>query len=54
MYFYNGKLLQARPVFTFYQNDRRLHIATKAEAEAIRKEIFISNMLYTTKSPVSI
>jgi hypothetical protein len=49
MYFYNGKLLQARPVFTFYQNDRRLHIATHDEAGSIRKEIFISNLLYGCK-----
>lgn len=48
MYFYNGKLLQARPVFTFYQNDRRLHIATHDEAESIRKEIFIDDLLYRT------
>ncbi len=41
MYFYKGKLIQARPVFTFYENDRRLHIATKQEAEDIRKEIFL-------------
>jgi hypothetical protein len=46
MFFYNGKLLQARPVFTFYKNDRHLHIATHNEAENIRKEIFISNLLY--------
>jgi len=50
MYFYNGKLLQARPVFTFYENDRRLHIATHDEAESIRKEIFIDDLLYRGKN----
>ena len=45
LYFYKGNLIQARPVFTFYENDRRLHIATKQEAEYIRKEIFLGKLL---------
>jgi poly-gamma-glutamate capsule biosynthesis protein CapA/YwtB (metallophosphatase superfamily) len=49
LYFYKGNLIQARPVFTFYQNDYRLHIATKTETEAIMKEIFSERLLYYQK-----
>ena len=45
LYFYKGKLIQAQPVYTFYENDRRLHIATETEAEDIRKEIFLGPLL---------
>lgn len=49
MYFYNGRLIQAKPIFTFYGNDRRLHIANKTETEQIRKEIFIDSLIYRKK-----
>jgi poly-gamma-glutamate capsule biosynthesis protein CapA/YwtB (metallophosphatase superfamily) len=46
LYFYNGKLIQARPVFTFRHTDQQQTIAASEEARAIKKEIFIDSLLY--------
>jgi poly-gamma-glutamate synthesis protein (capsule biosynthesis protein) len=49
LYFFNGKLILARPVFTFLQSNMQRHIATAQEEEGIIKEIFISKLLYSQK-----
>lgn len=45
-YFYDGKLVQTIPVYTFMKDNRQQSIATKEEREAMEKAIFVDSMLY--------
>ncbi len=45
-YFYNGKLVQSIPVFTFISNERRPVKADLQQIKSIRKNIYNKNLLY--------
>ena len=45
-YIYNGKVVQSVPVYTWISNKRRPEIATKAQADAIKKLIFPDKLIY--------
>lgn len=45
-YFWNGKLVQSVPVFTFMSDDRQPTIATFAQASAIKQTVFHDELLY--------
>lgn len=45
-YIYDGKVVQSVPVYTWISNERRPVIATKAQADAIKKLIFPDRLIY--------
>jgi len=45
-YFYKGKMIQAIPIFTFITSDFHPDLATPAQVQAIKKEIFRDEFLY--------
>lgn len=45
-YIYNGKVVQSVPIYTWISNKRRPEIATKAQANAIKKLIFPDKLIY--------
>ena len=45
-YFYNGKLIQTIPVYTFMKDNRQQAIATKDEREQMQKLILVDSLLY--------
>lgn len=45
-YFYKGRLIQSVPIFTFMAMNRKPTIATKKEADAIKKVIYSDALLY--------
>lgn len=45
-YFYNGKLVQTIPVYTFMRDNRQPSIATKQEREQMQKLILVDSLLY--------
>lgn len=45
-YIYNGKMVQSVPVYTWISNHRRPEIATKKQADDIKKIIFPDRLIY--------
>ena len=45
-YIYGGKVVQSVPVYTWISNERRPVVATKAQADAIKKLIFPDRLIY--------
>jgi poly-gamma-glutamate capsule biosynthesis protein CapA/YwtB (metallophosphatase superfamily) len=45
-YFYNGRLIQSEPAFTYISSDRRPVMATPDQIVAIKKNIYSSALLY--------
>lgn len=45
-YFYKGKLIQSKPIYTFISDKRRPELATKKQIKAIKKEIFTDKLIY--------
>ncbi|HAI75571.1 MAG TPA: hypothetical protein DCM08_04930 [Microscillaceae bacterium] len=48
-YFYKGKIVQSVPVYTFIDDTHRPDIATAAQAQAIRKAIYLDRLLFHTQ-----
>ncbi len=46
LYFYNGKLIQTVPVFTYMPDNRQQRVATEAEANEMKKVVYLDNKLY--------
>jgi poly-gamma-glutamate capsule biosynthesis protein CapA/YwtB (metallophosphatase superfamily) len=45
-YFFDGKLVQTIPVYTFMQDNRQQSIATKQQREEMEKLVLVDSMLY--------